>query len=63
MLEILKKLRSNSPEWYDRYVAAFEDEGARAIITMLSCPPEQLQRQQGVCAVFTSHLEKLKQAK
>jgi hypothetical protein len=62
MLEILKKLRSNSPEWYERYVIAFETEASKQVITLLSCPQEQLARQQGVCAAFASHLEKLKQA-
>ena len=63
MIEILKKLRSNTPEWYERYVAAYEAECARQFTALLNAPPESLPKQQGVMAAHQHHLELLKQAK
>ena len=62
MLEILKKLRSNSPEWYARYVTEYEHDYSRNMNTLLSCAPDQLARMQGICAAQSSHLLILKQA-
>jgi hypothetical protein len=63
LIEILKKLRSNSPEWFDRYVAAYEAECGRQFTALLTAPPESLAKQQGVMAAYHHHLELLKQAK
>jgi len=61
VIEALKKLRAATPEWYDRYVAAFEAEYARRLDKLLSCPAAELQREQGICAFYAHNLELLKQ--
>lgn len=63
MQETLKKLRSNAPEWFDKYVEAYETECGRHFLAMLSAKPEDLARQQGVTAAYHHHLEVLKAAK
>jgi hypothetical protein len=60
--EILQKLRSNAPEWYEKYVHAFEDEYRKQVATLLNCSTDQLARQQGVCAQYAHHLRILKAA-
>jgi hypothetical protein len=63
MLEILKKLRSNAPEWFEKYIAEYESEYLRQYASLLTAPTDKVLRQQGVVSAMDHHLAILKQVK
>ena len=63
LVDTLKKLRSNAPEWYDRYIALFEQDYKYQLAKLLNARAEEVCRQQGIVAALSSHLHILNLAK
>lgn len=61
--EILKKLRSNAPDWFDRYVEQYERDYNFHLSKLLTAKPEETLRQQGIVACMNAHLALLKLCK
>lgn len=60
--EILKKLRSSSPEWYDKYVAEIERDYQFRVAALLKARQDEVLKMQGAAAAYDVLLRDLKQA-